>query len=153
MNDPRLRLYRLQSGDTLVETGVPRSGNLWLEEGQLRFSDGSVIEPRTFVQRDPTGAVRHVFGEHCRESALDDWLYVEDVAFVRGDGLCTGSWSSVHRGASSSFACRRRGSCATASASQSPSRSEGAPMRRGGFDVRRVVRAVSAYQERRQADR
>jgi hypothetical protein len=87
------QIYALANGDRLVETGYARSANLHLDKATGRFtlSDGTWIEPRTFVVVDPRGVVIASYGHPSREFALDDYLYILDVYFVRNSGLFRGT--------------------------------------------------------------
>jgi hypothetical protein len=85
---PRLvRSYDLPDGDRLVEKEWATAAGLELDgEGRFKLSDGNWIEPRSFTVLDAAGRSKMVHG-HPRSSALDDYLYVTGVHYVRDGKL------------------------------------------------------------------
>lgn len=84
------RAYRLPNGDRLVEVARAASMSLALDDvGRFTFSDGTWIEPRTFLLFDAAGKQKAFFG-HPREDALDDYLYILDVHYVCDGALRCG---------------------------------------------------------------
>jgi len=81
------RTYRVPNGDRLVEEAHAVSTSLALDAaGRFALSDGTWIEPRTFLLFDSTGKQKAFFG-HPREDALDDYLYILDVHYVSDGAL------------------------------------------------------------------
>lgn len=84
------RSYGLPNGDVLVEQSTLTVTWLSLDHcGRLHLSDGSTIEPRTFVLRAANGQERTFYGPPT-QSALDDYLYVEGVYYVSDGALHEG---------------------------------------------------------------
>jgi hypothetical protein len=83
------RSYHLPDGDRLVETEWAAAPGLKLDpDGRLVFTDGSSIEPRTFNLLDAAGHTKGHHG-HPRASALDDYLYITGIHYVRDNKLYT----------------------------------------------------------------
>ncbi|HET9619800.1 MAG TPA: hypothetical protein VFP84_00440 [Kofleriaceae bacterium] len=81
------RVYRLASGETLTESGIPIASGFDLpRDGVLKLADGTWIEPRTFELRGADGKLRQRFG-HPTSYARDDDLYVWEIYFVRDGAL------------------------------------------------------------------
>lgn len=82
------RRYRLENGDLLEETAWAVSSHLGIDaQGCFALTDGSWIEPRTFVLRSADGMVTRHYGQSSREYGLDDYLYILDVHYVRDGTL------------------------------------------------------------------
>ena len=83
--------YRLPNGDLLVEEDEwPEATSFRLNfDGTVRITDGGFIEPRTFVGVGPRGERRRGWGVPTTD-ALDDYLYVIGLCFVRDGQLIEG---------------------------------------------------------------
>src|ERR1035437_9415139 len=90
-DDPiETRAYRLPNGDRLVEVARAASMSLALSDlARFTLSDGTGIEPRTYLLVDPTGKQKAFFG-HPREDAQDDYLYILAVYYVSDGALRCG---------------------------------------------------------------
>lgn len=83
-----LRRYRTPSGDILEECGIARAIGL-PDDGNVSVDDGRILRARMFVLRSPSGDVTSWYAPP-KNSALDDYLYVENLHFVEGGVLYRG---------------------------------------------------------------
>jgi hypothetical protein len=84
-----LRSYRTCDGERLVEVGPARATGFPADDAPVTLDDGTSIEPRVFDLLDADGSEVAHYG-HPHSHALDDYLYVHDVRFVRDGALCSG---------------------------------------------------------------
>lgn len=57
------------------------------EHGRFALTDGSFIEPRLYTHLSATGEVIAYYACTPNTYALDDYFYILDLFFVRGDTL------------------------------------------------------------------
>jgi hypothetical protein len=83
--------YHLPDGSSLIETGRPSAMYLtYDEQGRFALTDGSFIEPRLYRHLGKTGEVIAYYDRHPHTYALDDYFYILDIYYVRGDTLYRG---------------------------------------------------------------